>query len=133
MIKEIKTITNDYLQNRINKVMFVEYCRKLYEQSLQSEEYSIRLDLIIAIPFIHEFAYCEYTESELRAQVVFFQELLDGKQKYHDSNFFKLPVPKDSDKTMSALYRKFPNIELIDLYDIFGARGVLCGCEYFGE
>ena len=119
MRQDIKNKIDEYLEYKIEKESLVDYFRNIYEQSLQAEEYSIQLDLIIAIPFIHEFAWAGYTEVELREQVTFFYEILNGKRKHHDSAFFKLSAPTNEDSRMRSLYQKFPNIELIDLYDIF--------------
>lgn len=119
MRQEITNKVEKYLEYKMEKESLVHYFRKIYEKSLQWEEYSIQLDLIIVIPFIHEFAYVRYTEAELREQVIVFYEILSGKRKYHYSAFFKLSAPKNEESRVNALYQKFPNIELEDLCDVF--------------
>lgn len=117
--KEIIEFTTDYLQNKISRDRFVALCKKIYEQSLSSEESSIQLDSIIWLPFIHEFAYCKYTDLELKRQVTFLNELLSGKQQYHYSSWFKLSCPDSTNKTMYDLYLNFHDVELADLNYLF--------------
>lgn len=119
MRQEINNKVKEYLEYKIEKGILVNYFRKIYEQSLQTEEYRIRLDLIAVIPFVHEFAYAKYAEVELREQVTFFYEILKGKCNYHTSAFLKLSAPKKEDSRITTLNQKFPNIELEDLCDIF--------------
>ena len=49
MRQDIKNKIDEYLQHKIEKESLVDYFRNVYDQSLQTEEYRIQLDLIIAI------------------------------------------------------------------------------------
>lgn len=116
----IKIDIANYLQNKSARDIFVNHCKEAYEQSLKFDEYNLTLELHLLLPFVHEFAYCRYTDRELREQVLFLDRLLKGKEEYQYSSFIKLPLPASSDKEMYDLYLNFKNIELSDIYHLFG-------------
>ena len=122
MKKKIVDITRNYLQNKINQDNFIQSSKEIYETLVRSATKDIPLDSIIWIPFFHEFAYCRYTDSEMKLQVAFFCELLNGKRYYQYSSFFKVSLPDVSDKLMYDLYINFGSVSMTDLYDLFVSR-----------
>lgn len=77
---------------------------------------TINLDNVIAMPFIHEFAFCHYTDEELKARVSYFLSILDGVQFYQYSAFFKLPLPSQENKVEYELYHNWGNVKLTSLH-----------------
>lgn len=116
---KIKIAIENYLQDKIYRESFVNCCREIYEQSLKNDEYSLTLELHLLLPFIHEYAYCRYTDTELREQVLYLGRLLDGKEEYQYSSFVKLSSTNSLDNEMYDLYLKFEYVELDNICHLF--------------
>ena len=118
----IKTDIANYLQNKIHGDVLIGHCKEIYEQSLKFDKYNLTLELHMLLPFVHEFAYCKYTDRELREQVIFLERLLKGKEEYQYSSFLKLSSSNSLDKEMYDLYLNFEHTELRDIYYLFGEK-----------
>ena len=93
----------------------MQIAKSLYDQIIKSPQDTIDLNNVIAMPFIHEFAFCYYTDEELKERVSFFLSILDGDQFYRYSAFFKLPPPSQENKAEYELYHNLGDIELTSL------------------
>ena len=116
---ELHNYLEDYIYGRINAALFSQKCKELYTQVISSLDIMTNLDTIIILPFVHEFAYCNYSDSELTEQALHLYSILSGKKSYQYSSFFKLSPPDSREKNLFRLYCNFQNATLSDLYTIF--------------
>lgn len=119
MVEQIRNYSTDFLDGKIDCDKFIMKCKELYSLAISDYTKSIQLDNIIVIPFIHEFAYCEYKDSELKSQVLNFLSILNGTKSYCYSTFLKLLPPDKNQKEEFDLYCKFNGIKIKDLYSVF--------------
>ena len=115
MIDTFFNHTIQYLSGKITRDTYIQICKEIYSELLSQPEKCMRLNIITAVPFIHEFAYCPYTERELRAQVQKALSVLDGKQPYSYSSFCKVPIPNETDMVAFQLYANYQDISLTDV------------------
>lgn len=115
MIIKLKKIVLDYLNDTINKETFIYSCKDIYISFLESPKNQYQLDYILIGPFVHEFAYCNYTDSELKQCVRDFQDILIGNRSYVYSVFLKL---EPCQKTLLETYEVFLNSDEIAIAEL---------------
>lgn len=119
MVEEMRNFSNKFVCGEIDSNEFTMKCKELYSLIISDCIESMKLDNIILIPFIHEFAYYRYDVLELKEQVLNFLSILNGTQPYFYSTFLKLFPPDENKKNEFTLYCNFKNIEIKDLYSVF--------------
>ena len=119
MIEEIRNYSIDYLNDKISVDKYIMECKKLYNNVVSDYARINILDNLVIIPFIHEFAYCEYNDSELKSRVLFFLSVLNGEENYCYSTFLKIQPP-DKNKTEEIyLFDNLYKTTVNDLISVF--------------
>ena len=118
MIDEIRNNSIDFLDDKINFDEFITECKKLYNSIISDYTKSIMIDNIIIAPFIHEFAYCKYSDLELKSQVKHFLKLINEEEPYCYSTFFKLQ-PTNNELDEMYLLNNYNEITIKDLNSVF--------------
>lgn len=108
-----------YINGNIGLNEYSCFCADLYEESLRKIEGCFDFDSLVILPFIHEFAYWDFSEEELKERVLYFVSILKGEQSYSHFSFLKIPIPTHENPTEYMLYSDFENIELKSMNSLF--------------
>jgi hypothetical protein len=108
-----------FLKGTVNETEFVRVCKETYVAAISKQSRNLNFEELKVLPFIHEFAFCLYTDVELKSQIMSFRSILNGEQVYHYSSFIRISPPEVSDTWIFELYNNYPDIKLMDLCPLF--------------
>lgn len=116
---EMLNLANEYINGKVDSKVFTQKCKHLYRQAITTCERNMELELLKALPFIHEFAYVSYSDLELTTQVSYFFDVMNGKKEYHYSTFVQLSALDAPKSKLYDLYNRFDDISIEELRQLF--------------
>ena len=119
---EVRNLAIEYLNNQIDNKAFTQKCQSIYHKSVLSCERHLELEYLNALPFIHEFAYAPYSDSELKIQVADFLDIISDAKEYRYSVMIQLSPLNTKRSKLYDQYNRFDDFSIEKLRQSFQKR-----------